>query len=311
ARAATLEIEAKYYINALFRASNDEINLEFDDKSAVKLQSAKRKVFAKDEKGTYQTEAGTISVEEKKKEMDKLMIGKAKKEKGGVTFVDGLKGDAPAVTALTGNAVRAIAGIEKALTFNSEDLQEKKHFDWWFVNDFQNENAGGLLGDRTRKPCTYSAEDKKSLLGNSDYLEKSLDLANKYFDELLKTKGEKEEIYGIRLIKIYNYLTILQNDKEKNENSLLKDDTDLGKKFSVVFAKLQTAIRRNYKNNGRKGILDHDGLIRNIKNLVVDDAKQNTYHEIFNNKTPATALGHPSAGLVDSVAPRHGLSGKA
>ncbi|MFM8186764.1 MAG: hypothetical protein ACKN9I_07555, partial [Alphaproteobacteria bacterium] len=83
AMAKKLEIEEKYYINALFRASNEAINLEFDDKSEVKLELAKKKVFEGKENSSYQILAETINVEEKKKKMDKLMIRKAK-----VTFAD-------------------------------------------------------------------------------------------------------------------------------------------------------------------------------------------------------------------------------
>jgi len=315
AMATKLGIEAKYYINALFRASDDPIDLEFDDKSVVKLQLANKKVFEQKETSTYQTVAETINVEQEKEKMDKLMIGKPKS----VTFDTGVKRDAPAVTALTGNAKRAIDGIEGALNFNGEELTKAKHFDWWFVNDFLNGSAGGLIGDNTGIACTYSNQEKQSLLGNSDYLEKSLDLANKYFDELLIKKGEKEEIYGIRLIKIYNYLTILQNDKDsKGDDSLLKDGADLGKKLSGVLTKLETAIGKNYQNDGGdngtykndggdNGTLNHDGLKKNIKKLVVDDAKQKTYHEILKNKTPAIAPRHPGAGLVDPRAPGIGL----
>ncbi len=285
-RAKTLGIEPKYYINSLFRAQDSDIKLTFDDGADVDLIGGNKQTFEKNENGSYLVSKEVIDIEEKKREIDELMISKNEKKK---RFADQTQKD------LMQNASRAINGIDEvmaSLTSNPKFnlITNSNHFDWWFVNDFNNENATG--GE-----CKYSAEDKKSLLGNKDYLNNSLDLANAYFNQLLKTPRD-ENIYGIRLIKIYNYLTILQDNKQNETSSLFKSDKELDDKLEIAIKNLEHAIEKKYKNDGGdKGVLDHNGLTKNVNNLIVPEARNNGYHNIL--KERAIPSSSPSAAGSD------------
>ncbi|MFZ9469927.1 MAG: hypothetical protein ACO26G_02600, partial [Rickettsiales bacterium] len=212
ATAEKLGIKPEYYINSLFRAEDSDIKLTFDN-GDVNLIKDSKMTFEKKDNGSYLVSHDNIDIEQRKTEIDKLMIlGKkvtfeAQRVKSAQSLVKGSNvrfraDDVQASSASPENATRAIKGIKDASKFQ-DLISSNVHFDWWFVNDFNN-------GSATGGPCKYSAEDKKSLLGNKEYLNNSLDLANEYFDQLLASESGTT-IYGIRLIKIYNYLTILKN----------------------------------------------------------------------------------------------------
>ncbi|MFZ9180738.1 MAG: hypothetical protein ACO201_02590 [Rickettsiales bacterium] len=300
-RAKTLGIEPKYYINSLFRAQDSDIKLTFDD-GDVNLIKDSKMTFEKKDDGSYLVSHDNIDIEQRKTEIDKLMIlGKkvtfeARQVKSAQSPVKGSNvrfraDDVQASSASPENATRAIKGIKDASKFQ-DLISSNVHFDWWFVNDFNNENATG--GE-----CKYSAEDKKSLLGNKDYLNNSLDLANNYFEQLLASESGTT-IYGIRLIKIYNYLTILQDNKQNESSSLLASDQELGNKLEKAIKNLEHAIEKKYKNNhGDKGVLDHDGLTKNVNNLIGLEAKNNRYHNILKERAEARPSPSPSVIGID------------
>ncbi|MFZ9470197.1 MAG: hypothetical protein ACO26G_04005, partial [Rickettsiales bacterium] len=66
---------------------------------------------------------------------------------------------------------------------------------------------------------------------------------------------------------------------------LLASDQELGNKLEKAIINLEHAIEKKYKNDGGdKGVLDHNGLTKNVNNLIVPEARNNGYHNILKER---------------------------